>query len=912
MKTARRFALGRAFFVMPVAALLFLTAVVSACMVMAGIAQADTPPATTITLEQPLHFLTPDGADVVAEAGEYEVRPLVGSQLQLRATGKESVFVQATAASHGESMETATALVVPDQQNPDLMHVLLLQPDGQFLDAVGSVSGVQTRATASSQPLTYPRVVCVKAPCPGNWPSGWITTPKGGTAVKGRVLIDVYASATRPVQNVQILVDGNPAYCSLEKSAPYECRWDTRKVKDGPHMLSAVIRDTANNVATTAQMAVIVQNQGATQTPQVGSQPLAEILVRYRGTATPATKSAIMGKMQLQAARPAEASDNFEVVSVPPGANLSRVLNELRQDPSVERAEPNRTWRLQGDPVDPMFPQQWGLKTIQAARAWQKISKFRNLLAGSPKNVVVAVLDGGIDYRHPDWSVCVDYINPGYLTRVTCTYKSYWIAPGCFRDNVLGPSPKAGCLGYDFVDEDDIPAPATTEDVHGTHVAGIIGAQHSDKYIAGVAPDVEIMNLRVANRVGEATTNNIVKALDTAIRINVDVIYMGFVQPEYDSYVEETLRRAGERNILVITPAGNTKPTGQNNDLTPMYPASYRLANIIAVAATDQIDRLASDSNFGSASVHLAAPGVQILSLAPLGGTYRGLATMSGTSQAAAHVAGAAALVKRYYPSLNAVALKEKILASVDPIPSLAGKVQTGGRLNLARAFGPFWTFEPVFKQSGLAGYDLASPADQAVALDFDGDGKEDLFMYRPGQGIAHVLRSNGNGTFTSIQATRGIAGFDLASPADRAVALDFNGDGKDDLFLYRPGAGSQAWLLQSNGNGTFTTVQSTKGIAGYDLANGADRAVALDFNGDGKDDLFLYRPGQGIAYVLQSNGNGSFTAMGKETGVAGYDLANPADIAVSIDVYGDKRKEILFLRPGQGIAMLARGTMVE
>ncbi|MBI5854845.1 MAG: Ig-like domain-containing protein [Nitrospirae bacterium] len=249
-------------------------------------AWADTEPPTIIMLAQPLHFQASDGSDVVAEAGEYEVKPLVGSRLQLRATGKESVFVQAVVTQHEEAIEAATGLVVIDEQNPDLVHVVLLQPEGRGLDAVGSLSGVQIRG-AAPQPVSAAQLKAARDTVP---PSGYVTTPKGGSAIKGTVLIDVKATDNRGIQNVQILVDGSPAFCSLEKNAPYTCNWDTRKVKDGSHALSATIRDTAHNMVTTAQIAVMVQNLSATQTPQVGTQPAVVLPIpSVPGTGPPGT-----------------------------------------------------------------------------------------------------------------------------------------------------------------------------------------------------------------------------------------------------------------------------------------------------------------------------------------------------------------------------------------------------------------------------------------------------------------------------------------------------------------------------------------------------------------------------------------------------------------------------------------------
>jgi len=231
---------------------------------------------------------------------------------------------------------------------------------------------------------------------------------------------------------------------------------------------------------------------------------------------------------------------------------------------------------------------------------------------------------------------------------------------------------------------------------------------------------------------------------------------------------------------------------------------------------------------------------------------------------------------------------------------------------------------------NGVAGYDLLSPADQVLKFDYNGDGKQDLFFYRPGSGAAWVVRSNGDGTFTGVYMVgdngpappNGIAGFDFLSPAGRALAFDYNGDGKDDLFFYIPGAGA-AWVARSNGDGTFTGVYTVgdngpappNGIAGFDFLSPAGRALPLDYNGDGKDDLFFYIPGSGAAWVARSNGNGSFTGVytvgdngpAPPNGIAGYDLLRQADQVLVFDYDGDGKDDLFLYAPGTGAAWVAR-----
>jgi hypothetical protein len=232
-------------------------------------------------------------------------------------------------------------------------------------------------------------------------------------------------------------------------------------------------------------------------------------------------------------------------------------------------------------------------------------------------------------------------------------------------------------------------------------------------------------------------------------------------------------------------------------------------------------------------------------------------------------------------------------------------------------------------------GFDLRSPNDQALPFDYDGDGKQDLFFYRPGSGAAWVDRSKGDGTFPSVYTVgdngsappNGIAGFDLLSPNDQVLAFDYNGDGKQDLFLYRPGSGA-AFVARSNGDGTFTAVYAQgaggSGIAGFDFKSPDDRVLAFDYDGDGKQDLFFYRPGSGAAFVARSNGDGTFTGVftvgdngtAPPNGIAGFDLLSANDNVLMFDYNGDGKQDLFLYRAGSGAAWVIRsngdGTFVR
>ena len=217
------------------------------------------------------------------------------------------------------------------------------------------------------------------------------------------------------------------------------------------------------------------------------------------------------------------------------------------------------------------------------------------------------------------------------------------------------------------------------------------------------------------------------------------------------------------------------------------------------------------------------------------------------------------------------------------------------------------------FNLNGLSGYNFLDVNDQLTVLDYNGDGKDDLMCYRPGSGIVFIVRSNGDGTFTTVYAPTagvGIGGYNFKDSNDRVIALDYNGDGKDDLMCYRPGSGI-VFVIRSNGDGTFTTVYAPSGgigIGGYDFRNTNDKAIAFDYNGDGYEDILSYRPGSKTVYISKSNGNGTFTNVyASSNGIGGYDFSKTCDLIIPLDLNGDKYSDLLCYRPGSKIVYLLK-----
>ena len=231
--------------------------------------------------------------------------------------------------------------------------------------------------------------------------------------------------------------------------------------------------------------------------------------------------------------------------------------------------------------------------------------------------------------------------------------------------------------------------------------------------------------------------------------------------------------------------------------------------------------------------------------------------------------------------------------------------------------------FAPVYQQgdpgTGIGGYDLRSSADRAFAFDYDSSGKLDhLVLYRPGTGTIWILKNSG-GAFTPVYQQgdpgTGIGGYDLARPTDQAFAFDYDGSGKlDHLVLYRPGNG--AIFILKNSGGQFAPVYAQgdpgAGIGGYDLRSTADHAFAYDYDSFGRlDHLALYRPGTGTIWILENSG-GAFAPVYQQgdpgTGIGGYDLARPTDQAFAFDYDGSGKLDHLVLyRPGNGAIFIIR-----
>ncbi len=287
----------------------------------------------------------------------------------------------------------------------------------------------------------------------------------------------------------------------------------------------------------------------------------------------------------------------------------------------------------------------WGLDTdskdahINLSGVWKKFEK--------KKNIVIAVIDTGIDYSHPH-----------------------------LKNNIITLSGKASESNYgvDFSTKAPTFTPNDTHG-HGTHVAGII---------VSIFPDAKILPLKYYNpqASGQDNLNSTIQALEFAVNNNVDIINYSGGGPEPSLEELKILQKAEKKGILIIAAAGNEK-SNIDDKRHAYYPASYGLDNIVSVNAHNQKVKIIPSSNWGKLSVDVAAPGHRIKSSIPNGKSGH----MTGTSQATAFVTGVAALIKSNFPELSYEQIKNSILASSIKVKSLEGRTLAGGKLDATNAF---------------------------------------------------------------------------------------------------------------------------------------------------------------------------------------------------------------------------------
>jgi thermitase len=422
---------------------------------------------------------------------------------------------------------------------------------------------------------------------------------------------------------------------------------------------------------------------GVPQNADLPFKDVPEVLVKFKPGTTRDTLQSLTMRLNDDIEDRIENAPGWIAINDLDDASPAELVAQYRAFPEVEYAEENYEITIPESvdetdelysvkamlrPKDPQFGEQWALLNegqrggkqgadINATNAW-------TVTTGS-EDVVVAVLDSGVDYTHED-------LAPNMWTRPAS------LAP--YQDRELGAVDDVH--GFNAIDNASDPM---DENGHGTHCAGIIGAEGgNDLGIAGVNWKVRIMPLKFMNAGGFGTTKDAIEAINYVIErkkagVNVRIISASWGSTQKSRALEDVIRKAYESDILFVAAAGNSSV---NNDRSPHYPSSYDVPNVISVAALDRHDHLASFSNYGVKSVAVAAPGVDILSTW-LGNSYE---EKSGTSMATPVVSGVAALIVAQHPQISVDDLRKKVVSASDPIVALKEKVGSGGRINATKA----------------------------------------------------------------------------------------------------------------------------------------------------------------------------------------------------------------------------------
>lgn len=599
-----------------------------------------------------------------------------------------------------------------------------------------------------------------------------------------------------------------------------------------------------------------------------------EILVRYRRTASPFARARAARTAGADVLREFRHPEGLALLKTHAGRDPARTLAALQTTAEVEYAEPNFVQRAFAVPDDPRFAEQWGLHNaaspgtdIHAPAAWDRTV--------GAADVVVAVLDTGIDTTHPDLAANL-WSNP-----LDCDADGQDDDGNGWADDCHGIDVLAG-TGHPVDDAG-----------HGTHVAGIIGAAGNDGVgISGVAWNVGMVACKWLDENGEGTTADAITCLDYVADLKDRGVAVVATNNSWGAWfpsraLADAIDAQRARGILFVTAAGNE---GLSNDEVATFPCSYEAPNVLCVAASNQMDWIPGWSSWGQSTVHLAAPGTDILSTVPVSqGSY---ALDSGTSMAAPHVTGAIALLYAQDPGLDWRAAKNLILSSGDrPTAHSMGLTLTRSRLNVERALSCAGAelaarWRPAGKTLTLAPgarLDLSavsvvcgapngpvsivvSPGDETVTLLDDGAGKDlvagdglyagawtpsapgTYMLWFPGEDVVHVIVEPDLEPGFPVRVWSDWGSF-TAGPNVHTLVGDIGGDARPEILLTGLSYGP-LWAFR--GDGTLALGWPVFDIPGVaypalgQLRAGGAREVVASYNGDGSEGALAAYGGDG------------------------------------------------------------------
>jgi len=383
------------------------------------------------------------------------------------------------------------------------------------------------------------------------------------------------------------------------------------------------------------------------------------VLVEIDPSAPAAERADVRAALDADAVRPLVA--DWRVYELPAGVTLAQAERLLADEPAVRSVQLDALLHPLEIPDDPYFESQWSLPLITAPHGWDAST------TAAP--VIVAVIDTGVQTAHPELA------------------NRLWQNPGEIAGNGVDDDDNGhvdDVHGWNFYDNTSVLYSATDGDSHGTHVAGTIAAQRGNgQGVAGVADNARIMPLKFL-KPGGGYTSDAIAAIQYARSKGATVINASWGGETYSQPLCDAIGLAGDAGILFVVAAGNggSDAIGDDNDNGPSWPSNCPSPNLISVAAASPDDGQATFSNYGATTVDVGAPGVDILSTVPnLSFGYK-----SGTSMAAPHVSGVAAVVRGMQPGLAPWQVKASIMSGGVPAPALSGTTVSGRRVDLVGA----------------------------------------------------------------------------------------------------------------------------------------------------------------------------------------------------------------------------------
>lgn len=400
-------------------------------------------------------------------------------------------------------------------------------------------------------------------------------------------------------------------------------------------------------------------------TLEEGTYVPGRLLVKFQPGTEATAKAALHGQFRGQRIQTFRLDPDLELVAFPEGTDLGALIDRYAAQRDVRYAEPDYVYRTQGIPNDTRFGELWGMNNtgqngglvdfdIDAPEGWD--------LNTSGAGIVIGSIDTGVDRNHVDLAANI------------------WTNPGEIAGNGVDDDSNGyvdDLHGWDFLGNDNDPQ---DDHSHGSHTMGTAAAVGNNGVgVAGVAWSASIMPLKICNAGGSCDVSAAIAATDYATENGARLTSNSWGGGSFSQAMKDAIDRANAAGVLYVAAAGNN---GRDTDASPFYPASYTSPNVISVANMNRFGGRSSSSNYGLTSVDLGAPGSEILSTTP----NNNYASMSGTSMACPHVAGAVANLMGYNPFLGHLEYKDILMQSVVPNDNLAGRCISGGMLNLKNA----------------------------------------------------------------------------------------------------------------------------------------------------------------------------------------------------------------------------------